>query len=350
MNIALDVTPIKTPFSLHGVRGAGAYINLLVDNLRRYDKKNSYIFFTRGEKLPKNIDLIHYPYFDPFFLTLPFVNTVKTVITVHDLIPLLFPKHFPAGIRGNLKWQIQKLLLKKASFVITDSFASKNDIVRILNIDSAKVSVVYLAAAKEFRKIHSFSARKKYNLPKEFVLYVGDVTWNKNLPRLIRAVKKIHVPLVMAGKAIGQNNFDRKNPWNHNLLEVCSLIENNSNFIRLGFVPLEDLVYLYNEATVFAMPSLYEGFGLPVLEAMSCGCPVVTARTGSLPEIAGDAVFYVDPQDEKSIALGIEKVLKDKNLQLNLSAWGIKQAEKFSIEKTIKNTVFVYEKVVNGEK
>jgi len=347
MKIAIDASPLKnSKFLQHRVRGTGFYIENLKRSLQQYYPNNQYTFFVRGEKLPKNIDLVNYPYFEPFFLTLPVFNKYKTVVTVHDLTPLAFPKEFPQGLKGMIKWQIQKFVLKKADGIITDSISSKNDIVKYTNISPSKIHVVYLAASDVFRKVKKTlileSIKEKYNLPEKFALYVGDVTWNKNLPRLIEAIKKINVTLVMAGSALVQNDFDRSNPWNQDLLKVQKMVENDKRIIRLGFVPTEDLVYIYNLATVFSMPSLYEGFGLPVLEAMSCGCPAITTKEGSLKEIAGDAVYFVDAYSIDSIANGIGEVFFNSKVQDDLSKRGLCQAKKFTWRKTAEETMRIY--------
>ena len=187
--------------------------------------------------------------------------------------------------------------------------------------------------------------RKKYNLPERFVLYVGDVTWNKNLPRLVEAIKKTNIPLVMVGKMLADKDFDKKNLWNRDLKIVQENIKNNNQFLSLGFVSKEELVSLYNMAKVFVMPSLYEGFGLPILEAMRCGCPVITTKAGSLSEVVQDAACYVDSYSIESISSGIKEVFYDENLQRNLSKKGLYQADKFSWKKTISQTINVYETI-----
>lgn len=362
MNIAVDITPISgKKISEHKVRGVGMYIKFLVENLEKFDKENSYTFFTRGHVLPVNIDVIHYPYFDPFFQTLPFQKKYKTVVTVHDLTPIVFEKHFPAGIRGKLFWNIQKSLLGKVEQIITDSNNSKNDIVRIVGIPEEKVSVVYLAAGEEFRKLKivpqedlplygggdwGLKIKKKYGLPDSFFLYVGDATWNKNLPRLVSVIKKIGLPLVMVGKALNTPGLDKKNAWNKDLVYVQNEIAGNSLFHLLGFLPANELVKLYNLAEALVMPSIYEGFGLPVLEAMRCGCPVIASRGGSLPEIGGDSVLYIDCLDEKNMADVMQKIFNDKKLQENLRKKGFLQAKKFTPEKTVSMTVEAYNKAV----
>lgn len=351
MNIAIDISAFKRGRYLqHRVRGTGFYIKNLQASLEKYYPENKYIYFSSGDILDGKIDVVHYPYFEPFFLTLPLFNKYKTVVTVHDLTPFVFPKEFPGGLKGRIKWQIQKQTLKSVNAIITDSVCSKNDIVKHTGISSSKINVVYLAASSEFKKREKISIfrsiRKKYNLPEEFVLYVGDATWNKNLPRLLKAIQKINVPLVMVGKALLDKTFDKTNPWNKDLVEIERLVDDDKKIIRLGFVPKEDLILLYNIATVFAMPSIYEGFGLPVLEAMVCGCPVVTSKGGSLAEIAEEACRYVDAYDIDSIAEGISEVFDSKSLQQELSKKGLVQSKKFTWEKTANGTMNVYEKVM----
>jgi glycosyltransferase involved in cell wall biosynthesis len=178
------------------------------------------------------------------------------------------------------------------------------------------------------------------------LLYVGDVTWNKNLPRLIDAVKELKVPLVMIGKSLVSEDYDRDNPWNADLNRVNELAKNDKNIIRLGFVPDLDLVSVYNLATAAIMPSLYEGFGLPVLEAMACGCPVITSKEGSLGEVAGDSAFFVDAYDVKSISSGIKEVFGNKDLQEALRKKGLENVKKFNWKKTAEETVRAYEGVL----
>jgi len=262
------------------------------------------------------------------------------------LTPLVFPKHFPAGFKGMSRWYIQRFNLVQTERIITDSFFSKKDIVKLVGANDKKVSVAHLAAAEEFKPLSqdkSTYIKKKYNLPEQFVLYVGDVTWNKNVPRLMRAIQKIDAPLLMVGKALVEENFDKTNSWNKDRLEIQKLgNENSKKFIRLGFIPTEDLVAIYNSATVFVFPSLYEGFGLPILEAMQSGCPVITTKESSLPEVAGEAAYYVDGYDVENIAKGIETVFNTKKLQDELSEKAIAQAKKFNWKKTAEETIEAY--------
>lgn len=347
MRVAIDVSPLQTG---HKIRGVGFYLEHLKTALTKYFPKNDYVFFERGEKLPENLDLVHFPYFEPFFLAFPIYKRYKTAVTVHDLTPIVFPNAFPKGIKGELKWQMQKFSLRKANVIITDSEASKKDIIKYVGAKEKKIKVVYLAAGEEFKKLEKGdwenSLRKKYNLPEKFVLYVGDVTWNKNLPRLLDAVTELNIPIVMVGKSLVSEDYDKNNPWNKDLNRINELARNNEKIIRVGFLPSDELIQIYNLATVFAMPSLYEGFGLPVLEAMACGCAVLTSKEGSLEEVAGNAAYFVDAYDVESIKFGLDLVYKNQEKRKELIEKGNENVKRFSWKKTAQETLNTYEEIV----
>lgn len=346
MKIAIDISPLqKENLHKHNVRGIGYYIDHLTSSLKKYFPENSYDLITEKSDMQK-YDTIHYPYFEPFFLTLPIPKDIKKIVTVHDVIPLVFPEHFPKGIKGTVKWWLQRRNLSHMDAILTDSYASKKDIVQYAGVREEKIHVVYLAASEEFKKITIDEKEKKelinkYALPKEFLLYVGDVTWNKNLPRIIDAAITADLPLLMVGKALQEEKII-DNPWTEDLRLVREKSKITSTLYTLGFVPTKDLVMLYNMASAFVMPSLYEGFGLPILEAMSCGCPVITSQSGSIPEIAENAAYYVNAYDSKSIAAGIKDVMYNKKLKDTLSKNGLTQSKKFSWEKTAEQTLRIY--------
>jgi glycosyltransferase involved in cell wall biosynthesis len=175
---------------------------------------------------------------------------------------------------------------------------------------------------------------------------VGDVTPNKNLPRIIEAINKTNYNLVIVGKAFANEDFDRENVWNKDLKKAKELSLGSKKIVSLGFVEDSDLVKIYNIASTLVMPSLYEGFGLPILEAMQSGCPVITSKRGSLGEVGMDAALYVDPLSVDSIASGINKVMGDANLRKSLSQAGIKNAKKFTWEKTAIETYDVYKSIL----
>lgn len=351
MKIAVDISPLASGHYLqHRVRGTGFYVTNLKDSLQEYFPKNEYIFFKRGDNVPGDVDLVHVPYFEPYFITLPIKKSKKTVVTVHDLTPLVFKEKFPAGIKGKLKWEVQKKALQNADFIITDSHSSKNDIHKFTGISMNKIEVVYLAAAKHFKKTNSSNKKliKKYKIPEQFLFYVGDATWNKNLPNLIKAVNKTSYNLIIAGNAFVNKDYDKTNPWNHDLHEAQVLAGSNKNIYPIGYVSDQDLVDLYNLAKAFIMPSFYEGFGLPILEAMQSGCPVITSRAGSIEEVADSAAYFVEPDNIDSIVNGINEVMENESIRNALSEKGLSQAKKFSWQDTADETNKVYEKIIGN--
>ena len=330
MHIAIDTTPLETG---HARRGVGTYTKNLVDALKQYEPAHSYSFFTRGQKVPAGADLVHVPYFDPFFLTLPLVKITPTIVTVHDLIPLVFPDKFPSGIKGSLKWQIQKLSLAGARRIITDSECSKRDIAKITGFDRKKIDAVYLAPDPEFAVGNAKPSEKPY------FLYVGDVNWNKNVPGLLSAFAAFGKnELVLVGKAFTDSSL----PETKEINRIIHDLGIEKSVRRTGFVSTRELVGLYAGATALVIPSFYEGFGLPVLEAMCAGCPVVAADTSSLTEIAGPAIRV--GTESKSIAQGMRKALTlNRETQQKLQSEWVKR---FSWKLTARNTVQSYEKVL----
>lgn len=345
MKVAIDVSPL---YGQSGSRGLGMYTKNLLELLKKEDRVEILEFV--GKKIPKSADLIHYPYFPLFFISLPVFSQKKFVVTVHDLTPLVFPKAYPPGVKGKINFFIQKNLLLGAKRIIADSENSKKDIVKFIDYPKEKIDVVYLAPANNVRKIVDKTVLskiiKKYGLPEKFVLYVGDVNYNKNLSRLVMACRLAKIPLVVAGKQAVQADFDKANIENKPLIEFLKLAKNNKDVLRLGFVEKDELSGLYSLASVYCQPSLYEGFGLQILEAMVCGCPVVTSDVSSLPEVAGEAALMVDPYNVDAIAEGIKMVVKDKRLFDKMVALGLKQAGKFSWKKTAAETIKTYEKVL----
>lgn len=238
--------------------------------------------------------------------------------------------HFPRGIRGELKWQIQKLLIKKvAKNIITDSHASKHDIQQVLGFSPEHVFLIPLAPRVVFKPNKLSEVRKKYKLNNKYVLYVGDVNWNKNIPGLLDSVSNL--PLVCVGKAF-----------------VDYQTEMPKNVKKLGFVSDEELAGLYSMAEVLVYPSYAEGFGFPVLEAMACGCPVVTSNVSSLVEIAGPAIM-VNPYKPDDIRRGIDLALGlSASARHDMVASGFEWVKKFTWKKTAHATAKIYEKTINN--
>jgi len=313
-------------------RGVGFYTKRLLPELKKQSGKSGFEIIevnSLGQlKQLGQLEILHYPFFDLFRPTLPLVKQGKTVVTVHDVIPLEFPDHYPPGLRGWFNLQLQKLALSGADRVITDSYASVKSIHKYLGVPHEKIKLVYLAADKIFKKIAH--PKNKFNLPKKFVLYVGDINYNKNIPNLIAACKAAKLPLVIVGKqAANLEQLDLSHPELRHLQDL-----DLDSILRLGYISNEDLVDIYNLATVYCQPSFSEGFGLPVLEALACGTPVACSNTSSLPEIAGENAAYFDPHDVKSMSQAIIKAKPPGD------------KPKFSWEDTAKQTLMVYQELL----
>ena len=344
MKVLINVQPLS---SGHAIRGVGMYTRFLTEAL---EKNNQLEVYRSGLNEIKRPDIIHYPFFDLFFPTLPFLNRGKTVVTIHDVIPLLFPKQYPPGKRGSLNFMRQKLALKKVDAIITDSHASKKDIVFNLKVSPEKVHVVYLAAnpfLKPVNESQSEKVRKQMNLPKTYVLYVGDINYNKNVPQLIKALKYLprHVHLVCVGK-----NFIEQDIPEWQAIEAQIALSDVTE--RVHFVPdiltddYETLSAIYSGALVYVQPSLYEGFGLPLLEAMRCKTPVISAKNSSLKEV-GDNVVMFSGTDAESFADNIQMVLDMSETQRNkMIREASKWEKKFTWEKTAEETIKVYQTLV----
>jgi len=330
--VGFVITPLS---SGHAVRGVGFYTKRLLNHMKPMASDLGFEILEIGSYLEfrnSNLDIVHYPFFDLFTASLPIIKSTKTVVTIHDVIhdviPLVFPDHYPPGVRGWINLQFQKLSLSNVDRVITDSFYSLTNINKFLGVPPHKLRLVHLAADPVFKKIPH--PANKYNLPSKFVLYVGDINYNKNIPLLVQACKKLSLPLVIVGKqALEMEKLNLSHPELRHLRDI-----NWSGVTRLGFV--DDLVDIYNLASVYCQPSLSEGFGLPVLEAQACGTPVACSRSGSLPEVAGDTVVYFDPYSVDNIVSSLSAAIKQKRVVVNTFSW----------EKTASQTLMVYEELL----
>ena len=274
---------------------------------------------------------------------LPPLHGVPTVLTVHDMIFKLFREHQkPLNF-----WYLNAtmpLYCRRAGAIITVSESSKRDIVAQYGLDPAKISVIYEAAAPEFRPAAPASlaaVRRRYDLPDEFLIHVGTIEPRKNLTRLVEALQELRetgllIPLVVVGaRGWLYDDFFRR-------IEELDL----GQAVHFpGFVSAPDLPLVYGAATVAAMPSVYEGFGLPILEAMACGVPVVSSASSSLPELGGEAARYFDPYDVAEMAEAIRAVWTDAELQQEMRLKGLAQAARFSWERAAEETLAVYERL-----
>ncbi len=337
--VALDSGPLRSGDS---IRGIGFYTDQISRNL-----DVEAVDFS--EKKLSNYNLIHFTRFNPFIRSLPFVKpgNTKFVLTVYDLIPLIYPSVYKPGMKGMLNWNLNKILINKyCDSVITISETSKKDICRFTGIDPQKVTVTYLAPRKNFKKtmLGSKSAahlREKYGLPQKFVLYVGDINYNKNIPTLVKACKKVGVPLVAVGK---QAPLVNEMQLDHAELQHLKNID-WTNVTRLGFVNDTDLNALYNLAHCYVQPSYYEGFGLPVLEAFAAGCPVVCSKTQALVEISGGACLFSETNDYLDFSRNI-RLLDDLSVRKRVSSGQMEWVKGFTWNRTAYETKEVYKKIL----
>lgn len=344
MRIALDTSPL---FTGHESRGIGAYTKNLIKEFKSGKWDFDLVFFD-GKNYPADVDLVHYPYFDLYFRTLPIRRDKVRIVTLHDVIPLVFPQHYPVGIKGRINFFFQKIALKNVDTVICDSKTSKEDIANKLSFPKAKIHVVYLAPSDKFRPINNPSVllpvAKKYKLPKKFALYVGDVNWHKNIANMLKAVKIAGCDLVMVGKAL----LDDKIPQAREIDGFIGKLGLNKRIIKTGFIEEDDLAAIYNLAKVTLLPSYYEGFGLPVLESMACGTPVVASNVSSIPEISKNNIFFCDPADSQDIAKKIKEVFGLSQDKLGrLSEKLIGESKKYSWHRVATETVNIYRSVIN---
>lgn len=354
MNIAINTMPLSTE---HRMRGTGVYTKNLIAALAHYEKNHSYSFFTRVQDIPEKTDIVHYPFFDPFFLTLPFSKWFPTLVTVHDLIPLVFSDKFPPGLRGKFKWQIQRLSLSGSSGVITDSQCSKGDIVRLTGRKQSAIHVVPLAPSPQYKHMTNEVAlkqvRQRYHLPHEYVLYIGDVNWNKNVTGLIdvwkaakaKVAKSRDVKLVLVGSAF----TDTEVRETREILHRIDSLGMSKHVVRPGFVKDEDMAGVYSASTCVVLPSWYEGFGFPVLEAMACGVPVAATTRGSVPEISGPAMVF-DPANTAAFAKSILDILRLSGVERHdLVLKGFAWVKQFTWQRVARETIAVYEKTLGRE-
>src|SRR3989344_2553132 len=330
-------------------RGVGFYRKHLLDALLKSG---------RVEIDNTSPDLVHYPYFDLFYPTLPQKLEYPTVVTIHDLTPLVLPSYYPKGIRALVAVLMQRLALKNVSAIVTDSLSSKKDIVGIFKIDPEKVFVTHLAVDPAYQEKPSGEQikkiKEKYQLPDKFILYVGGVNPNKNLVRLARAATKLNCPVVFLGSGFAKPpiqafsfkrllGFQKTHPEISEFNKLRAIIQGNPLFHVLGFVPTEELNAIYRLASAYCQPSLYEGFGIPLLEAMTAGCLVVSANIGSLPEIYPLETIVFSPESEPELEAALRAALsqKNKDREIQIKA-GKEKAGRFSWEKTAAQTLAVY--------
>ena len=341
MKVGFHVGPLKNG---HSGRGMGVYTQNLLKSLK--EEGLSIQEFTDINEA-NDVDLIHYPFFDFFQHSLK-MNKIPTVVTIPDITPLVFPEHYPSGLKGAFNLLRQRQSLKKVRSIITISEASKKDIVNYFSVDPKKVEVTYLAHNIRFNSQKNMKLMKdvkqKYKLPDSFALYPGSVNWNKNLSGMADACVESNTHFVLVGKGF-ENRENLNHPELKPFAQFLEKYEHHPLIHILGFVPDEELVSLYHLSSFLLFATFYEGFGLPILEAQACGTPVITSRVSSCPEVAGKGALLVDPYNTSDIVKAIKK-LNDIKLKDSLIHEGYRNTERFSWTKTAQQTISIYEKVL----
>ncbi|MDI3550641.1 MAG: hypothetical protein PWQ15_1744 [Methanobacterium sp.] len=300
-------------------------------------------YVTLPFKLKKyKLDVVHDPYeLGPFTFNLPF----RKVITVHDLSPLILPELFKGG-----DVLLHKLLLKKtiknADKIITVSYNSQRDLMEYLDVPEEDIEIIYNGVDEIFHPLKEEEVEKfktQWNLPESFILSVGGLHPIKNLPRLLQAYslarkEGLTQKLVVVGGVIDGAQ---------EIFQTLKMLNMQKDVIFTGVVSNKDLLGLYNAADMFLYPCLYAGFGIPPLESMSCGTPVITSCNSSLPEIVGDGALLVDPYQVENLTHAMKLLVEDEDLKNTLIKKGIKRAAMFNWKKTAYQTMKTYREVYN---
>jgi glycosyltransferase involved in cell wall biosynthesis len=355
--------------------GIGTYVRNLLRHLSRLDQTTEYVLLCRVEdcaitaELGENFravperapaysiqeqvsvplalrreraDLFHAPHY-----VLPPMTPCRSVVTIHDCIHLRFPQYLPNRLGYAYARSSLWIAAHRAARVLTVSQASKRDILKYFRIPESKIVVIHNAIDERFGEVppedEVMRVRERYSLKDPFVLYAGNIKPHKNLERLIEAFHILrrddleNVKLLIIGDEISKYATLRRAVHRYKL---------HKHVRFFGFVPDRTLAVLYRLANVFVFPSLYEGFGLPPLEAMASGTPVITSNVSSLPEVVGDAALLIDPYEPQAIAAAMHRVLTEPALREDLRRRGFAQVNKFSWERSIRRVRQIYDEVL----
>ena len=382
MKIGINALFLQTPAS-----GSGQYLIHLLKALTEIDKQNEYIllgakplardssdlpyhvspvptFAGSSENIEKlvweqftgpaaarraGVDLLHVPYFAP-----PLFPRTPTVITIHDVIPLRLPL-YRAGTKVEAYMRLVARAAHKATLIITVSQHARQDIIDALKIPAERVRVIYEAAGDEYTPVTDPTAlatvRARYGLGEQYIFYLGGLDQRKNVLQLVRAFAHLYrqlenpnLQLFISGDPAKQNGplFPDPRP-------VAAAL-GVTNQVIYRFVEDEDKPAVYGGASLFVFPSLYEGFGLPPLEAMSCGAPVICSNRTSLPEVVGDAAISIDPDDISAMVEAMRSVLANSALRDDLRARSLQHVAQFSWRKAAAETLAAYEETLARSK
>ena len=385
MRIGIDARSILNP-EKSAPSGVAHYVYHLIKNLLEIDKENQYVLFfdfkVRDRDVKKftrpNVKIKFFPFSDykkylpgayseilgmatytrekldvlhsasPLY-RVPASYRRKVITTFYDFAPYRVPELFPKLSSAKIK-TLYSFMAKKSDRIIAVSQSTKNDAKELLNYPEDKIDMVYNGIDKRFFEesvLPSETLKKDYNIKDKYILFLGTLEPRKNLTRVLEAFSKFKSNSVDKGRRFDyQLVVAGKRGWL--MEEYFQIVEDlgiKDEVIFTGYVGGDDLKPLYSYAEFFVMPSLYEGFGQTVVEAMACGAPAIVSKISSIPEIAGDSVYYVNPYDTEGIAKAMKELAGDENLRGALSARGKEQAKKFSWEKCARETLEVYKSI-----
>jgi len=371
MKIAIEARPIKWSYGT----GIGNYTYCLIEKLGELDQENEYTFlwtdqhpeayipFSRPYSfyaLPKDdqreeneiplwlaqekADLFHLPQ-NGFRTPKPQPHT-KLIVTIHDLIPYFMPEIVRPSFLKRFLTEMPEIVTR-ADKIVTVSEFSKNDLINVFQLNPTKINVIPSAPARTYTpQIHTKVVEllyQKYQFKRPYILYTGGLNPRKNVAELISAYAKVY-PKLPQGQQLIIMGPEGKHQEQLKLLATALQLQ--TEVIFPGFVSNEDLPLFYNGADLFVYPSLYEGFGLPPIEAMSCGIPVITSNVSSLPEVAGEAALQINPHDTLELAETIYRVLTDNKLRKSMITNGFKQSQKYTWSENARQMLALYQEVV----
>ena len=339
--------------------GTGVYASMLLAALRERPDMEITALDEAGSGWPKllwhhlrlprlvstgGFDILHEP-----VPLLPFLNSAPSVITVLDLTPLLFPEHFSFKFRSYFRWTLPQAL-RRAKAVVCISEHSRQDLLKAFPIDPAKVHTVYPGV--DHARFHSQVTldrawAKSAGIEKPYVLHVGTLFYRKNIPVLLRAVARMGDAGTWGDRQLVVGGAEM--PGLRGAEDIYKTIDElklKDIVVLTGRVPVEQLAGLYAGAEALVMPSLYEGFGFPVVEAMACGTPVICSNVSSLPEVAGMAAITFDPQNDATLAVHLERVLSDEKLREEMQRKGLEQARAFTWQRAAEQTEAIYRQIL----
>ncbi len=347
VHLAEALTSIAPDLSISLFHDLSAKVGrLALPNLSRYACPVSPFSIRQQWILPrllreKQTTLYHSPYY-----LMPYRPGLPTVVTFYDMIPLVHPEFFSPSRR--LLFRSTHLLASGAATrIIAVSEATKADMIRHIGVPPEKIVVIPLGVDRHFHpqgREEIMKIRHKYGLPENYLLYVGTNKPHKNLECLVDAFQQIQNSLRSDVKLVIAGPWDKRYDGAEKMATLLGL---RDRVQLIGWVEENDLPSLYSGAMVFVFPSLCEGFGLPVLEAMACGTAVVCSNRSGLSEVAGEAALLINPEDSRQLAAEIIRVLREKDLRQELTEQGLKRAKLFTWEKTAEKTLALYHQVMN---